>query len=325
MTAINTVINKNVLDIDCAAETDRICDFIRTQVHSMRRKGVVVGLSGGIDSTLCSSLCVRALGKDNVFGLILPEKESSPLSCKLAMKHAGTLGIRTETVDISPVLECFGTYEKKAQVVREIYPEFSERHRFKIVLPPDLLDHGALNFFKLLILDPDNKVSTFRPKKSQMDRIIAATSTKQRTRMIHLYYAAEKMDYLVCGTTNRSEALQGFFVKFGDGGVDIEPLEHLYKTQVYALSRYLNVIQEIRDRPPSPDTYSFEVTDEEFYFRMPFEKLDLLLYAWEHKIELDKTGEALDLTEIQVKRAFQDFASKYNATRHLRKLPPALD
>lgn len=320
-----TVFKKDILTIDPAAETDRICDFIRSQVRFLRRKGAVVGLSGGVDSALCSALCVRALGKDNVFGLILPERESSPLSRELALKHAGKLGIRAEIKDISPVLESFGTYEKRDQVVRELYPEFSDRHRFKIALPPDLLDRDALNFFKLLILDPDNNVTTFRPKKNQMDLIIAATSTKQRTRMMHLYYAAEKMDYLVCGTTNRSETLQGFFVKFGDGGVDIEPLAHLYKTQVYDLSRYLDVIQEIQDRTPSPDTYSFEVSDEEFYFRMPFDKLDLLLYAWEHKIEPDETGEALGLTAIQVKRAFQDFTSKYNATRHLRKLPPALE
>jgi NAD+ synthase len=158
-----------------------------------------------------------------------------------------------------------------------------------------------------------------------MHAIIAATNTKQRSRMVHLYYQAEKENYILCGTTNRTEDIQGFFVQYGDGGVDIEPLAHLYKTQVYQLGAYLGVTKEIMERAPSPDTYSLEVTDVEFYFRIPFNKLDLLLYAWVHKVSEAEVARAMELTEEQVKRAFRDFTSKNTATRHLRRLPPTLN
>ena len=142
---------------------------------------------------------------------------------------------------------------------------------------------------------------------------------------MHLYYYAEKMNYIVCGTTNKTEVIEGFFVKYGDGGVDIEPLSHLYKTQVYQLSEHLGVIREIIERAPSPDTWSFQVSDEEFYFRIPYEILDLLLFAWEYNIPTERVCEVMDLSEEQVKRAMRDFNAKYNATRHLRQLPPTLE
>jgi len=316
---------REVLNLEADSECAGICDFIRRQTRALRRKGAVVGLSGGIDSALCAALCVEALGEKKVFGLILPEKDSSPSSRILAEKQADRLGIDFEVFDITAVLESLGAYRQRDRIVREIYPGFSEQDRFKIVLPGDLLNRESLNFFKLIISDTQGRVLSFRPKKAQLDGIIAATSMKQRTRMIRLYNAAEKRAYLVCGTTNRSETIQGFFVKYGDGGVDLEPLAHLYKTQVYALSRHLGVIPEIIARPPSPDTYSFEVSDEEFYFRMPYDTLDLLLYAWENRVPAPEAGRVLDLSEAQVTRAFNDFSSKYQATAHLRQLPPALD
>ena len=143
--------------------------------------------------------------------------------------------------------------------------------------------------------------------------------------MIQLYYQAEKNNYVVAGTTNKTEAIQGLFVKWGDGGVDIEPVAHLYKNQIFQLAKYLGVIKEIQERTPSPDTWSFTVTDEEFYFRMPFDKLDLLLYAWEYKTPIQEVCKIMDLTEEQVKRVFRDFTSKFNATKHLRQLPSTLE
>lgn len=317
--------HKDILRIDCEKEVERICEFIREQMLSMRRDGAVIGLSGGIDSALCAELCVRALGKEKVFGLILPEKESSPISKEFALKQARELGIKTETIDISPTLKGFGTYEKRDKVMREIFPEYDTHYRFKITLPPDLLSRDAFNFFTLTIDNGRGSVKSARLKKGTLNAIIAATDTKQRTRMMHLYYFAEKTNYFVCGTTNRSETIQGFFVKYGDGGVDIEPIAHLYKTQVYQLSEYTGVIGEILQRTPSPDTYSFEVSDEEFFFRIPYDKLDLLLYSWEKKVPIAEVCEVMNLTEDQVKRAFRDFSAKYNATRHLRRLPPTLE
>lgn len=316
---------KNILKIDPEKETSRISNFIQQQMLSMRRDGAVIGLSGGIDSALCAELCVRALGKEKVFGLILPEKESNSISKEYALKQAREMGIKTETIDVSPTLEGFGTYDKRDRVIREIFPEYDTHYRFKITLPPDLLSRDAFNFFTLTIDNGRGSIKSARLKKDTLNAIIAATNTKQRTRMMHLYYYAEKMNYFVCGTTNRSETIQGFFVKYGDGGVDIEPIAHLYKTQVYQLSEYIGVIEEIIQRTPSPDTYSFEVSDEEFFFRIPYDKLDLLLYSWEKKVPISEVCKVMDLKEDQVKRAFRDFSAKYNATRHLRILPPTLE
>jgi NAD+ synthase len=314
----------DILKIDPEKEVSRIVEFIQQQVLDLRRGGAVIALSGGVDSALCAELCVRALGKEKVFGLVLPEKESNPLSKDYASKQAGKLGIHTETVDIVPTLEGFGTYRRRDEVIKEIFPEYDSRCKIKITLPPDLLSRDAFNFFTLTIADVQGHTKSARLKKGQLNGIVAATNTKQRTRMMHLYYYAEKMNYLVCGTTNRSEAVQGLFVKFGDGGVDIEPIVHLYKTQVYGLAGYLGVIEEIRQRTPSPDTYSLAVSDEEFFFRIPFDRLDLLLYAWENKIPMDEICDALGLTGEQVRRAFRDFMAKHNATEHLRNLPPSL-
>jgi NAD+ synthase len=290
----------------------------------MKRDGIIIGLSGGVDSALAAGLCVKALGKDKVFSLILPEKESSPDSAIFAKKQAKELGIDFELIDITSTLEGFGTYNKRDEVIKGIFPEYNSNYKLKITLPADLLSKDAFNFFTLTIDDGSGNIKTGRLGKDTLNGIVAATDTKQRTRMMHLYYYAEKKNYLVCGTTNRSEVIQGFFVKYGDGGVDIEPLAHLYKNQVYQLSKHLGVIPEIIERAPSPDTFSYAVTDEEFYFRIPYEKLDFLLYSWENNIPISDVCEVMELKEEQVKRAFRDFTSKSTATEHLRQLPPAL-
>ncbi|HTY47960.1 MAG TPA: NAD(+) synthase [Methanomassiliicoccales archaeon] len=315
---------REALDLDCDREIERICSFIKQQTTSMKREGVVVGLSGGIDSALSSSLCVEALGKESVLGLILPEKESNPISAQYAKKHARRLGIKILEIDITPVLEGFGTYEKRDAIIRKMVPDYEPDSRIKITLPGNLLARDAYNFFTLNIMRRNGEVSSCRLNKATLNGIVAATDTKQRTRMMQLYYYAEMNNYLVCGTTNRSEQMQGFFVKYGDGGVDIEPIAHLYKTQVYQISRRLGVMKEILDRVPSPDTFSYEVSDEEFYFRMPYDVLDLLLYAWENKIGIPEVCEALDLEEQQVARAFREIANKHNSTKHLRESPPNL-
>jgi NAD+ synthase len=265
-----------------------------------------------------------ALGKDKVLGLILPERESNPVSRELALRQAKKLGIRIEIVDLTPVLEAIGTYKKRDETIKKIFPDFDASYRIKMTLPAGLLARDSFNIFSLTIENAQGHAKTERLSKEALKAIVAATDTKQRTRMLHLYYYAEKMNYLVCGTTNKSELIQGFFVQYGDGGVDIEPLAHLYKMQVYQMAAHLGVVEDIIKRKPSPDTFSLETSDEEFYFRMPYDILDLLLYAWEKAVPTRDVGQALGLREDQVNRAFRDFQSKYNATQHLRQLPPSL-
>jgi NAD+ synthase len=317
--------HRGILNIDCKAEAEKIYGFIRRQIRLQKREGAVVGISGGIDSALAATVCVNALSKDRVLGLILPEKESNPVSAEYALKYAAKLGINTITVDITSTLEALGTYQKRDEVIKKVFPEYTSTYKSKITLPPDLLERDAFNFFSLKIDDGQGNVKSARLDNRSVQTIVAATNTKQRTRMILLYYYAEMNKYLVCGTTNRSENIQGFFVKYGDGGVDIEPIAHLYKTQVYQLAEYLGVIREIMEREPSPDTYSFRQSDEEFYFRMPYSALDMLLNAWENHVSLDEVCRVMSLTKEQVQRAFRDFTAKAKATGHLHTMPPALE
>jgi len=316
--------HRDILHIDCRIEAERICSFLQRQISDWRREGAVVGISGGVDSALSVTLCVRALGKDRVLGLILPEKESNPVSAEYASKYAAKLGIDTVTVDITSALDDLGAYRRRDEVIKGIFPEYDAQYKSKITLPPDLLARDALNVFSLKIEDGRGNIRSARLDRRSLQTIVAATNIKQRTRMIYLYYFAEMKNYLVCGTTNHSEDIQGFFVKYGDGGVDIEPLAHLYKMQIYQLSEYLGVSREIIARAPTPDTYSFNQSDEEFYFRMPYDILDLLLYAWENRVPLAEVCQAMSLTEEQVKRAFRDFTAKANATRHLHAMPPVI-
>jgi NAD+ synthase len=316
---------ESLLRIDAARESDRIAEFIRRYTRQLKRDGAVVGLSGGIDSAVSVALCVEALGPGKVLGLILPEKESNPVSADFARRHAERLGITWELVDITPVLDAFGTYSRRDQVIQSLCPGYGPGCRIKLSLPPNLLERDAYNVFSLTIVRGDEVVIRTRLDKGQLNAIVAATDTKQRTRMMHLYYYAERQYYLVCGTTNRTELLQGFFVKYGDGGVDIEPLAHLFKHQVYQLADVLHVPDEIINRLPSPDTFSLAVSDEEFYFRMPYRILDPLLLAWERKLDARETAGSLGLTEDQVRRAFRDFNAKHRSTEHLRTLPPSLE
>jgi len=184
--------HKDILKIDCASQADRICEFIRQQTMSLHRDGAVIGLSGGIDSAVSAALCVKALGKDKVFGLMLPDKESSPKSEEFASKYARELGIKVETVSITPMLEAFGTYDKRDAIARQIFPEFGKGYKLKITLPSDILNKDSFNFFSLTIVSPQGEVKTSRLNNAQAKGIIAATCTKHRTRMMVQYYYAEK-------------------------------------------------------------------------------------------------------------------------------------
>jgi len=317
--------NRDILKIHAADETEKVCAFLKEQVSSVfRRTGIVVGLSGGIDSAVMAALAVEALGTDKVAGLVLPEKESNPLSSQYAAKHADKLGIEYREVDITPTVESVASYSSRDEYIRNLVPQYSPGCKYNITLPTDLLERDSFSFYVLQVQLPDG---TIKKKRLNFDAFRAITSfanIKIRSRMIHLYAEAERLNCVVAGTTNRTEYILGDFCKYGDGGTDIEALAHLYKNQIYQLADYLGVIPEIIDRSPSPDTFSLPVSDQEFFFRIAFDKLDLLLYAWEHKVSTSETARVLDLSEDAVNRAFTDFTTKNRTTSHLREMPHSM-
>jgi NAD+ synthase len=298
---------------------------VTDQVYKVfRRRGLVVGLSGGVDSAVMTAIAVRALGRENVVGLILTEKESNPVSRQYASTFGETLGIESREIDITPTVESVGCYRWRDEYIKNLIPDYNSDCKYNITLPTDLLDRNAYNFYVLQVKFPDGAIKKKRLNLEAFRTITAFASIKIRSRMIHLYWEAERRNMVVAGTTNRTEFILGDFCKYGDGGTDIEALSHLYKDQIYQLAGYLGVPAEIVKRTPSPDTFSLPVSDQEFYFRIPFDKLDLLLFAWEHRISSNKTAEVLCLAEDAVDRAFRDFTTKNRATEHLREMAHTL-
>jgi NAD+ synthase len=316
--------NQNILEIDAKAEIDRIVQTLRDcVVKVMHKRGAVLGVSGGVDSSLTLALCVRAFSSEHVTALLLPDKDSNPASEVLARQVAKHLGIEPILENITPTLEGFGCYSRRDVAIRRVFPEYNAAagYKAKIVLPANILNENTLNVFSLTIITPSGEEKTQRLAASDYLQIEAASNFKQRTRMSMIYYYAERQNYAVIGTANRDELEQGFFVKYGDGGVDIQPIAHLYKTQVYQLAKYLDILEEVLQRIPTTDTYSALQTQEEFFFRLPFATLDLLCYAKEHTIPLAEVSAVLGLTEEQIKRVYDDLDQKERTTQYLR-MPP---
>ena len=315
---------KDVLKLDVVAETDRIINMLRQNVRqTLKRFGGVVGISGGVDSSVVLALCVRAFGTEKVTAVMMPEKDSDPETERLSRLVARHFGIQPVLENITPVLDGFQCYPRRDEAIRRVFPEYDAAagYKVKIGLPPNLLDEDTLNVFYLTIVAPGGEEKTQRIPIREYYQIVAASNFKQRTRMAMLYYHAELRNYAVIGTANKNEHDQGFFVKYGDGGVDVKPIEHLFKTQVYQLARYLDVPEEIQSRPPTTDTYSAPSTQQEFFFRLPFETMDLLWYAQEHQIPVPEVAEVMGLSEQQVLRAFADFNRKARTTEYLRMFP----
>jgi NAD+ synthase len=313
----------HVLDIDPAAETERIVRWLRAEMRGLHRSGAVLGISGGIDSSVCLALCVRAFGPERVVPLILPEKDSDPVSEELARMLARHYGVTPLLECITPALDGFGCYQRRDEAIRRVFPEYDPERGYlaKIVLPPGVLETGSLNVYYLTIITPEGAEKTARLAAPEFNQIVAASNFKQRTRSAMLYYHAELRRHAVIGTPNKNEHDQGFFVKFGDGGVDLKPIVHLYKTQVYALARHLEVPQVIQERKPTSDTYSAPATQEEFFFRLPFATMDLLWYGMENQVAPEEVGAALGMDAAQVKNAWADFTQKIRGTHYLRSAP----
>jgi NAD+ synthase len=320
--------SKNILNIDPARETERIVSFLQQKVRqTMRRHGGVVGISGGIDSAVVLALSVRAFGPQKVVAVMMPDKDSDPLSEKLARELAARYGVEPLLENLTEALEGFDCYRRRDDAIRRVYPQYdaAKGYKAKIVLPQDLLEAGTLNVFSVAIITPDGKEETRALPPREMLEIVAASNLKQRSRMSMLYFHAEARQFAVIGTANKNEHGQGFFVKYGDGGVDVHAIAHLFKTQVYQLARYLGVPEGIQKRTPTTDTYSAPCDQQEFFYRLPFETMDLLWHSKERQIPVSEVARGMGLTEVQVQRGFDDIGRKERTTEFLRLNPPMMD
>ncbi|MCM2333135.1 MAG: NAD(+) synthase [Anaeromyxobacteraceae bacterium] len=316
---------REVLAIDVAAEAARIEAAIRSQVQgTLRRRGAVVGMSGGIDSSVVAALCARALGPERVLGLLMPERDSSDDALRLGRLLAAHLGIRHEVEPLAPALEGLGCYRHQLEAIRMAVPEYGEGWRCKLTIPP-ILEGDRLNITSLVVEDPQGRQRTVRLPPAAYLQLVAATNYKQRTRAMVAYYHADRLGYAVAGTPNLLEYDQGFFVKQGDGAADFKPIAHLYKTQVYALAAHLGVPEEIRRRPPTTDTFSLSQSQEEFYFALPYAEMDLCLWAHAHAVPAAEAGAALGLGAAQVERVYRDVEAKRRVARYLHAAPLRVD
>ncbi|MCL5029859.1 MAG: NAD(+) synthase [Bacteroidetes bacterium] len=313
---------KDSILINPKEESERIIEKIRDSVFNvLKKRGGIVGVSGGVDSSVVLTLTAKALGNDKVIAIMLPEKESSDENIPLVMKLLNIVGVEYLIENLTGALNGFGCYQRRDEAVKKIFPEYDSSYKMKIILPNNLLEKNNLNLFYLEIISPDGKTKKARLPLKEYLQIVAASNFKQRSRMSMLYYHAELRNYAVIGTPNKNEHDQGFFVKYGDSGSDVRPIKHLFKTQVYQLADYLEIPIEIKDRIPTSDTYSASQTQEEFFFRIPFYLLDRIWNGWENNVPSEIIADELKLSKDQVENVIDDIIRKMNTTEYLRKAP----
>ena len=311
----------DTLLLDAERTIEEMTRAMAKQVRQvLRRRGIVVGLSGGIDSSVTAALAVKAVGPQKVLALFMPEKESESESLSLGRLLADQLGIESVVEDIEPALSAMRCYERRDEFIRTMVPEYGAGWGCKVVLP-NVLENEGYNLSSLIVESPDGKQQKHRMNLTVYQGIIAAANMKQRTRKQIEYYHADRLNYAVAGTPNRLEYDQGFFVKNGDGAADIKPIAHLYKSQVYQLAEALDIPEEIRRRPPTTDTWSLAQSQEEFYFSLPYNLMDLCLYGQNNGVPVNEVARATGLEEEQVKRVWKDIDAKRKATRYLRQPP----
>jgi NAD+ synthase len=313
-------LDAKVLEMD----NDSVIEHIVTRLRSILskdvgRRGFVCAMSGGIDSSVSSALCVKAIGKDKVYGLMLPERDSSGFSTARGRQLAEHLGIKYEVFDIAPALEGIGCYTWRDDAIRKVFPEYGEGWKNKIVISGGL--EGQINHFQLVVQTPSGEMKQERLGLKEYLQIVAATNHKQRIRKTVEYFHADRLNYAVIGTPNRLEYDQGFFVKNGDGSADVKPIAHLYKTQVYALARHMKLPKEICDAIPTTDTYSLAQGQDEFYFALPYAKMDLALYALNHGYSAEELAPVIGVTAQQAANVFRDIEAKRRATRYMHLKP----
>jgi len=317
-------LSRDVLRIDCEREIQVIAERIRGLLRSFRKRGLVVALSGGVDSSVTAALCVHACGRERVFGLHMPDRDSAPDTLELSQSVSAHYGFDSAVEPITTVLESVGCYARQEAAIREAIPEFRPGWKSKLVLE-NILENRGYNYFHIVVEAPDGTRITGRASLKAYLGLVAATNFKQRVRKMLEYYHADRLNYAVAGTPNRLEYDQGFFVKLGDGAADIKPVAHLYKSQVYKLAEYLDVPEAIRRRPPTTDTYSLSQSQDEFYFSLPYEKMDLCLYARNNGITPAATAPAVGLSPEAVARVFADIDAKRRVAQYLHAGPALVE
>lgn len=279
------------LSIEAPKVATALQQFIRDAVQEFRRDGAIVGVSGGIDSAVVATLAARALGRNKVLGLGLPERDSDPDSARLATRLAQSLGIACETFDLTPLLERIGVYRLlpirwipfrhlREVAVRSYYAQLGRA-----------LGEGKTPFSAVM-------VSTQGLETPWLKEGVAYHRCKVRLRMVMLYFFAEKRNLLVLGTDNRTELAVGFFVRYGDVAADVAPLAPLYKTQVRALAEYLDIPREIIARAPSPDVLP-GLSDEDA-MGIDYNTLDRILWRLERGVDTQTIVQEVEVSPQQV-------------------------
>jgi len=300
--------------------TSRMKDILRDDLH---RRGFIIAMSGGIDSSVCAALAVKALGKKKVFGLLLPEQDSSSSSSERGQALAEHLGIEYIKHDIAPSLDAIGCYKWRDDAIKLVFPEYGEGWKNKIVISGGT--EGRVNHFVLVVQTPDGEMRKERLGLKEYLQIVAATNYKQRIRKTVEYFHADRLNYAVIGTPNRLEYDQGFFVKNGDGSADIKPISHLYKSQVYALARFMGLPDLICNAIPTTDTYSLQQGQDEFYFALPYQQMDLALWALNHNVSAVELGKVLEVDEAHAQWIYDDINAKRKTTKYLHKAAVAVE
>ncbi len=313
-------LDQTSLRLDCAAEVEKISRSLRETLGIFRRRGLVVALSGGIDSSVTAALCVNALGPKRVFGIHMPERDSSPDTLQLSQSISDTFGFDSTVEEITPLLAAAGCYRRQEAAVQLAIPEYTSEWKSKMVLRSAIETKG-FNYFQVVAQAPDGRTVEKRLSSEAYLGILAATNFKQRVRKMMEYYHADRLNYAVTGTPNRLEYDQGFFVKLGDGAADVKPIAHLYKSQVYQLAEFLGIPETVRSRPPTTDTYSLPQGQDEFYFALPYRELDLCLYGKNNGIAIEEVANAIGRTVDQVKEVWSDIERKRDATLYLHLKP----
>lgn len=303
----------DILKLDIKKEVAKICDSLKEALRTkLNKRGLVIAVSGGVDSAVCAALCVEALGKKKVFGLLLPEHDSSPESTSGGKLVTEYLGIEYDTQDIGPALESLGCYKWRDDAIKVVFPEYDSEWKSKIVISGG--KEGKINHFQVVVQSPDGNVMKERLALKEYLQIVAATNYKQRLRKAVEYFHADRLNYAVVGTPNRLEYDQGFFVKNGDGSADVKPIAHLYKTQVYAIAEYLGLPEKVAKAIPTTDTYSMDQGQDEFYFALPYDKMDIALWAYNNKLPESELATLINTNSDQASFIYKDIENKRKTT-----------